>query len=159
MQDSIFETNSLSLLARDASRYCAPTEVPERSNCLPRILNSSRLLSRPTKNRTTAPPKALVRRRRSSPCRTALPAEDTRSTCPFDEDPVARVFTFQASSFTLYIPPGSSHATPRRFPAFDGFWDTADSSPGRIWPWPSWPPCGKRPRPGGRRSGPEWHGP
>src|SRR6266850_3960218 len=27
-------------LARDASRYCAPTDVPERNNCLPRIWTS-----------------------------------------------------------------------------------------------------------------------
>jgi hypothetical protein len=60
------ETNSSSDRARDASRTCAATDVPERSNCLPRTLTSSRCLGSLTKSRMTPAAKALVRPRNSS---------------------------------------------------------------------------------------------
>lgn len=60
------ETNSSSDRARDASRTCAATDVPERSNCLPRTLTSSRCLGSLTKRRMTPAANILQRPRNSS---------------------------------------------------------------------------------------------
>src|SRR5436190_812246 len=58
--------NSAFDLARRASRYCAPTEVPERSSCRPITRASSFLRGNDANNRMTRSANFLVRSPRSS---------------------------------------------------------------------------------------------
>lgn len=60
------ETNSSAERAREASRTCAATEVPDRSNCLPKMRTSSRVLGNLTNNRIEAAANAFVLPRKSS---------------------------------------------------------------------------------------------
>src|ERR1019366_2346045 len=60
------ETNSSSERAREASRTCAATEVPERSNCLPSTRTSSRPLGSFTNSRIVAAANFFVRSRNST---------------------------------------------------------------------------------------------
>src|SRR5208282_3200967 len=54
-------TNSSSDHPREASRTCAATDVPERSNCFPKTLTSSRAFDSLTYNRIAVAAKAFVR--------------------------------------------------------------------------------------------------
>src|ERR1035441_3230328 len=60
------EINSSSERAREASRTCAATEVPERSNCLPSTRTSSRPLGSLTNSRIVAAANFFVRSRNST---------------------------------------------------------------------------------------------
>ena len=80
------DTNSSSDRARDASRTCAATDVPERSSCLPRTLTSSRAFGNLTYKRMAPAAKAFVRFLNSSVSR------------PFISD-----FCFQLSTFLLCL--------------------------------------------------------
>ena len=76
------DVNSSSDRAREASRTCAATEVPDRSSCLPRTRTSSRALGSLTYKRMTPAAKALVRSRNS-----------------FESRPFISIFTISAFYF------------------------------------------------------------
>ncbi len=80
------DTNSSSDRAREASRTCAATEVPDRSSCLPRTRTSSRALGSLTYKRMTPAAKAFVRSRNS-----------------FESRPFISVFPISALVFSFYF--------------------------------------------------------